>query len=80
MLPSSHRRKKNELEHNDVMTLSDIERYYKKPNATIDVRNIRDVRDSREYAKLDERINKIQTYIESIKQTQDKILELLQAK
>ena len=40
----------------------------------------RDVRDSREYAKLDERINKIQTYIESIKQTQDKILELLQAK
>ena len=35
----------------------------------------RDVRDSREYAKLDERINKIQTYIESIKQTQDKILE-----
>jgi hypothetical protein len=52
MLPSSHRRKKNELEHNDVMTLSDIERYYKKPNATIDVRNIRDVRDSRDNSKI----------------------------
>ena len=40
----------------------------------------RDVREARDYVKLDERINKIQTYIESIKQTQDKILELLQAK
>ena len=37
----------------------------------------RDVIDSREYAKLDEKINKMQNYIESIKQTQDKILELL---
>ena len=40
----------------------------------------RDVREARDYVKLDERINKIQTYIESIKQTQDKILELLQSK
>ena len=37
----------------------------------------RDVREARDYVKLDERINKIQTYIESIKDTQDKILELL---
>lgn len=40
----------------------------------------RDTIDSREYVKLDEKINKIQNYIESIKQTQDKILELLGAK
>lgn len=40
----------------------------------------RDTIDSREYVKLDEKINKIQTYIESIKQTQDKILELLGSK
>ena len=40
----------------------------------------RDVIDSREYAKLDEKINKMQNYIESIKQTQDKILELLSQK
>jgi hypothetical protein len=40
----------------------------------------RDVREARDYVKLDERINKIQTYIESIKETQDKILELLQSK
>ena len=38
----------------------------------------RDVRDSREYDKLDEKINKIQTYLETVKQTQDKILELLE--
>ena len=41
------------------------------------VDNTRDAIDSREYAKLDEKINKIQKYIESIKQTQDTILELL---
>jgi hypothetical protein len=40
----------------------------------------RDVREARDYVKLDERINKIQTYIESIKETQDKILELLKSK
>ena len=40
----------------------------------------RDVRDSREYAKIDERINKLQTDIDIIKQTQDKILELLQTR
>lgn len=38
----------------------------------------RDVRDSREYDKLDEKINKIQTYLETVKQAQDKILELLE--
>ena len=42
--------------------------------------NTRDAIDSREYAKLDEKINKIQNYIESIKQTQDIILELLSKK
>ena len=40
----------------------------------------RDTIDSREYVKLDEKINKIQNYIESMKQTQDKILELLEGK
>ena len=40
----------------------------------------RDTRDAREYVKLDEKINKIQNYIESIKQTQDRILEILGAK
>ena len=40
----------------------------------------RDVIDSREYAKLDEKINKMQNYIESIKQNQDRILELLSPK
>lgn len=40
----------------------------------------RDTIVSREYVKLDEKINKIQNYIESIKQTQDKILELLGSK
>jgi hypothetical protein len=40
----------------------------------------RDTRDAREYVKLEERINKIQTCVESIKETQDKILELLQSK
>ena len=40
----------------------------------------RDVREARDYVKLDERINKIQTYVESIKETQDKILELLKSK
>ncbi len=40
----------------------------------------RDAIDSREYAKLDEKINKMQNYIESIKQTQERILELLSHK
>ena len=40
-------------------------------------RDARDAIDSREYVKLDDKINKIQNYIESIKHTQDKILELL---
>ena len=41
------------------------------------IRETRDTIDSREYVKLDEKINKIQNYIEYIKQTQDRILELL---
>jgi hypothetical protein len=40
----------------------------------------RDAIDSRYYAKLDEKINKMQNYIESIKETQDRILELLSQK
>jgi hypothetical protein len=38
----------------------------------------RDVREARDYAKLDERINIIQNDMENIKNTQEKILELLQ--
>jgi hypothetical protein len=41
------------------------------------IRETRDTIDSREYVKLDEKINKIQNYIEYIKQTQDRIIELL---
>ena len=37
----------------------------------------RDVREARDYDKLDERINKIQNDMEYIKNTQEKILELL---
>lgn len=40
----------------------------------------RDAIDSRDYAKLDEKINKMQNSIDSIKQTQDRILELLSQK
>jgi hypothetical protein len=39
----------------------------------------RDVREARDYAKLDERINKMQNDMENIKNTQEKILELLQS-
>jgi hypothetical protein len=42
MLPSSHRRKKNDPEDSEVMTFSDIERYYKKTNKPIDVTDARD--------------------------------------
>jgi hypothetical protein len=42
MLPSSHRRKKNDPEDSKVMTFSDIERYYKKTNKPIDVTDARD--------------------------------------
>ena len=48
MLPSSHRRKKNDPEHNDVMTLGDIERYYKKTNA-IATRGATDARDNSKF-------------------------------
>uniref|UniRef100_A0A6C0EY60 Uncharacterized protein n=1 Tax=viral metagenome TaxID=1070528 RepID=A0A6C0EY60_9ZZZZ len=37
----------------------------------------RDIREARDYDKLDERINKIQNDMENIKNTQEKILELL---
>ena len=40
----------------------------------------RDAIDSRDYAKLDEKINIMQNSIDSIKQTQDRILELLSHK
>ena len=40
----------------------------------------RDVIDSRDYAKLYEKINIMQNSIDSIKQTQDRILELLSQK
>lgn len=39
----------------------------------------RDVREARDYAKLDERINRIQNDMENIKNIQEKILELLQS-
>ena len=39
----------------------------------------RDVREARDYDKLDERINKIQNDMENIKNIQEKILELLQS-
>ena len=42
MLPSSHRRKKNDPEDSKVATLGDIERYYKKTNKPIDVTDARD--------------------------------------
>jgi hypothetical protein len=42
MLPSSHRRKKNDPDDSKVATLGDIERYYKKTNKPIDVTDARD--------------------------------------
>jgi len=54
MLPSSRRRKKNDLENNDAMTLGDIERYYKKTTATTS----RDVRDVRDNSKIKKQISK----------------------
>jgi hypothetical protein len=58
MLPSSHRRRKNDLEHNDVITLGDIERYYKKTNDTIDTRDARDIRDARDNSKIGTKTSK----------------------
>jgi hypothetical protein len=52
MLPSSHRRKKNDQEHNDAMTLGDIERYYKKPNANANAIATRGDRDARDNSKI----------------------------
>ena len=43
-------------------------------------RNVRDGRDPRDFDKLENKINILQTYMESIKNTQDKIVELLQLK
>ena len=52
MLPSSHRRKKNDLEHNELMTLGDIERYYKKTNTS------RDATDARDNSKIKKQYSK----------------------
>jgi hypothetical protein len=52
MLPSSRPRKKNDLAHNNVMTLGDIERYYKKPNVT------RDATDARDNSKIKKQYSK----------------------
>ena len=42
MLPSSHRRKKNDPDDSKVATLGNIDRYYKKTNKPIDVTDARD--------------------------------------
>jgi hypothetical protein len=42
MLPSSHRRKKNDPDDSEVAALGDIDRYYKKTNKPIDVTDSRD--------------------------------------
>jgi hypothetical protein len=42
MLPSSHRRKKNDPDDSKVATLGDVDRYYKKTNNPIDVTDSRD--------------------------------------
>ena len=42
MLPSSHRRKKNDADDSNVMTIDNAERYYKKTNKPIDVTDSRD--------------------------------------
>ena len=51
MLPSSHRRKKNDLKHNELVTLGDIERYYKKTNTPTDARDATDARDKSKIKK-----------------------------
>jgi hypothetical protein len=51
MLPSSRRRKKNDIEHNELMTLGDIERYYKKTNTPTDARGATDARDKSKIKK-----------------------------
>ena len=52
MLPSSHRRKKNDPDDSKVATLGDIDRYYKKTNNPIDVT------DSRDKSKIKKNIRK----------------------
>ena len=52
MLPSSHRRKKNDLKHNELVTLGDIERYYKKTNTS------RDATDARDNSKIKKQYSK----------------------
>ena len=55
MLPSSRRRKKNDIEHNELMTLGDIERYYKKTNTP---RHARDATDARDKSKIKKQYSK----------------------
>ena len=65
MLPSSHRRKKNDLDHNDVMTLGDIERYYKKTNA-ISSRGDIDTRDNSKIGKRKSKYNIEEKYHDNV--------------
>jgi hypothetical protein len=57
MLPSSHRRKKNDLTHNELITLGDIERYYKKTNTPRDD-TPRDATDARDKSKIKKQYSK----------------------
>jgi hypothetical protein len=62
MLPSSRRRKKNDIEHNELMTLGDIERYYKKTNTPRDDTprdaTPRDATDARDKSKIKKQYSK----------------------
>ena len=58
MLPSSRRRKKNDTEHKELMTLGDIERYYKKTNTPTDATYARDARDARDNSKIKKQYSK----------------------
>jgi hypothetical protein len=82
--PNSGSRNESSLDSiplDDFMTDYDDDGQSEDNNVQLFVNDTtRDTRDAREYVKLEERINKIQTCVESIKETQDKILELLQSK
>jgi hypothetical protein len=58
MLPSSRRRKKNDIEHNELITLGDIERYYKKTNTPTDARDARGATDARDKSKIKKQYSK----------------------
>jgi hypothetical protein len=82
--PNSGSRNESSLDSiplDDFMTDYDDDGQSEDNNVQLFVNDTtRDTRDAREYVKLEKRINKIQTCVESIKETQDKILELLQSK